>query len=498
MDAQRLKHQRLDVMVAAMAAEAVVGPLNRDVAGVTCDSRQVRPDVLFVAVAGADKDGWIFVNEAIKRGATVVVSEHEPPTHGAKQVTFIRVANARIALAQAACRFYDEPARLLKMVGITGTNGKTTAAYLIAQLFEAANLPTGLISTVEYRIGTRSIPASQTTPDAPQLQLLLSQMVAGGCRCAVMEVSSHSLDQHRVAGIDYDIAVFTNLTRDHLDYHRSMAAYFAAKRRLFETLGRGTKPAVAVINRDDEWGRKLPSVLGGRAAVLSYGVQSGADVMADDITLSPGGTAFTACTPWGKAGIRMGLMGRHNVYNALAALAVGGMSGVPLESMASQLGLPVMVPGRLQAVANDRGFQVFVDYAHTDDALSNVLGALREVCHNRLLVVFGCGGNRDTGKRAVMGAAAARLADYTVLTSDNPRKEDPMAIIAQIQCGFTDAGRCEVVVDREQAIRRVFELARSGDIVLIAGKGHETYQEFADKKIPFDDREVARRILEAM
>ena len=498
MDSQRLKNQRLEVIAAAIEPMAVAGALNRDVAGVTCDSRQVRPDVLFVAVAGAEKDGWAFVNEAIRRGAAVVVSEHEPPMHGAKQVTFIRVANARLALARAACRFYDEPARVLKMTGITGTNGKTTTAYLIAQLFEAAGWLTGLISTIEYRIGTRSIPASQTTPDAPQLQLLLARMVTAGCRCAVMEVSSHSLDQHRVAGIDYDVAIFTNLTRDHLDYHCSMESYFEAKRRLFETLGHGDKPAIAVINRDDEWGRKLPSVLGGRAAALTYGMDSDADVMAENISLSTGGTVFTVCTPWGKAAVRLGLMGRHNVNNALAALATGGVSGISLENMAAQLALPVTVPGRLQAVANNKGFQVFVDYAHTDDALANVLGALREVRHDRLLVLFGCGGNRDTGKRAAMGAVAARWADYTVLTSDNPRKEDPGAIIAQIQSGFADAGRYEVIVDREQAIGRILELAKPGDIVLIAGKGHETYQEFADKKIPFDDRDVARRILEAL
>ena len=487
---------KLDLLLKALDDATVNGTTACKIAGVVCDSRQVRPGYLFAAIHGSSRDGAQFVDDALARGAVAVISEQPAPAR--KDVTWIQTPDVRRALGLAACCYYGDPAAQLAMVGITGTNGKTTTAYLAARILEGAQRTPGLLTTVEYRIGDRTIPAGRTTPEATVLQSLLAQMVHVGCHSAVMEVSSHALDQKRTAGIDFDVAVFTNLSRDHLDYHQTMDNYFAAKALLFENLGRSRKPACAVIHIGDAWGQKLRGRVNPAARVLTYGLGPDAMVRADDLVLRGDGSTFRAVTPWGEAPVTLRLRGRYNVINALAALAACGALGVGLDRMAEALAGMIAVPGRLEEIPARRGFQVFVDYAHTADALEKVLTTLREITRGRLIVVFGCGGNRDAGKREPMGRVVASLADYAIITSDNPRREPPLAIMEQIRRGFGSAAACELIEDRAAAIRRALQLAVSGDVVLVAGKGHETFQELATTMVPFDDRAAVRKELEQL
>ncbi len=483
---------KLETLMAALPGASSRGTVNREIAGVACDSRRVGPGFLFVAIPGSARDGAAFAADAEARGAAAVVTEQALPA--IKGPAVIRVPNAREALARLAAAFYGQPASRLRLIGVTGTNGKTTVSYMIRDILEAAGKPCGLIGTVEYRLGGRVIPASRTTPDAVTLQSFLAQMAQSGCASAVMEVSSHALDQDRVWGLDFDAAVFTNLTQDHLDYHKTMEAYFAAKKKLFAGLGRGGKPAVAVLNTDDPYGRRLAESPDIQARIVTTGGSPDAAVRASHVRLSAAGSVFAITTPWGSAEASLRLLGGFNIANALAAVGVCGALGVPLANALQRLSEMRAVPGRLEQVPGRRGFQVFVDYAHTDDALLNVLRTLREIAEGRVIVVFGCGGNRDTAKRPKMGAVVARLADFSVLTSDNPRTENPMAILAQIEAGM-GAALHAVEPDRAAAIRQALGLARKGDIVLIAGKGHETFQEFDNRVIPFDDRAIAKELL---
>lgn len=471
----------------------VQGPVETTVLGVAGDSRQVRPGFLFVALPGHTLDGTRFVGDAVDKGAIAVLAES--PLHVPPHVCRIEVDDARAALGQVAKAFWGDAADRLALAGVTGTNGKTTVAYLVRDILERAGRQPGLLSTVQYRVGARIIPAQRTTPEAPVLHRLLADMVAGGCLSAVMEVSSHALAQKRVEGLAFDAAVFTNLTRDHLDYHVTMDAYFEAKAQLFDGLARQTRPAHAVINQDDDWGKRLRARVGTSVPVLTYGLEPGAVVGVEGLVMSAAGSRFELHTPWGRTAASLRLLGRHNVSNALAACAAAGAMGVPLETIVAALAQASGAPGRLQEVHTGRGFQVFVDYAHSDDALAHVLGTVREVTEGRVLLVFGCGGNRDTSKRAVMGAVAARLADQVVVTSDNPRLEAPEEIIAQILQGAPGAKHLDVVVDRRDAIARAIALARPGDLVLIAGKGHEPFQEVGGRVIPFDDVQVAGDLL---
>ncbi|MFA5190849.1 MAG: UDP-N-acetylmuramoyl-L-alanyl-D-glutamate--2,6-diaminopimelate ligase, partial [Verrucomicrobiia bacterium] len=396
-----------------------------------------------------------------------------------------------------AAQFHGHPDRRMKVIGITGTNGKTTTAFMVQHILKEAGIKTGLIGTVRYEIGERVIPASRTTPEAVELHEMMAQMVRQNCGAVVMEVSSHSLDQKRVLGIDFDVVVFTNLTQDHLDYHKTMDNYFDAKSILFKSLSSNGKIGMAVINVDDPRGRELVA-MPLKAAKLTYGIENEAMVRGRMLAVNCVGLKFEVATPKGEDRISLPLFGRYNVANALGALGACMTLGVKLPTMARALKSLPAVPGRLERVDCGQPFQVFVDYAHTDDALKNMLTTLRESTTKRLLVCFGCGGNRDTRKRELMGRVASQLADFSVLTSDNPRKEEPRAIISQIEEGFSDAGsagKYEVVEDRREAISRVLAMAEEGDIVVIAGKGHETYQEFADTVISFDDREVAREYL---
>ena len=488
-----METMRLESITRIVQPITTRGPLNVDIEGIAYDSRQVREGYLFVALQGQHANGGQFIEDAIRRGATAIVSEDDQWAR--RDIAHIRVEDARLALAEISCAFYDKPSERIELIGVTGTNGKTTTSYMCRDILWAAGRPTGLIGTVRYEIGKRIIPATRTTPEAPDVQFMLDQMVRSGCRNAVMEVSSHALHQRRVWGTDFDVGVFTNLTRDHLDYHKSMGEYFAAKTVLFRGLGQQEKNAAAVVNIDDHWGMELANTPGLTAQLITYGQHNAAMVRAENVELTAQGTTFDFVSPWGNTPVELHILGRFNVSNALAAMASCAVLGVEPALMARTLGAMTAVPGRLEQVPSRSGLTVFVDYAHTDDALANVLVTLRELRPRRLIVVFGCGGNRDRTKRPLMGAVAAGISDYAIVTSDNPRKEDPEAIIGEIMNGITAPDRVEAIVDREKAIARAISIAKRGDIVLIAGKGHENYQEFANTIIPFDDREVAKRYL---
>ena len=487
---------QLKKLIEVLNDPQIEGPLERDVLSIQYDSRRVTPESLFVALPGTKADGHQFVAHAIARGASVVLTEQAVPP--SRRATIIRVPDTREAMARVAAQFYGHAYRKMKVIGVTGTNGKTTVAFMIKHILEQAGMPTGLIGTVHYEIAQRVIPAARTTPESVELHEMMAQMLRHNCGAVVMEVSSHALMQKRVLGIDYDAAVFTNLTQDHLDYHKTMDNYFDAKKILFETLSTCGKIGMAVLNMDDTRGRELMK-MPLRAAKLSYGAHCDAMVRSLAIQSNCIGLRFEAITPKGCERFTLPLFGRYNVSNALAAISTCLAVGVKLTTIARALKTLPPVPGRLERVDCGQLFNVFVDYAHTDDALKNVLSTLRETAQGRLLVCFGCGGNRDSKKRPLMGRVASELADVVVLTSDNPRKEEPRTIIEQIEAGVAEAkaagtarAECEVIVDRREAIERVLSLAQPKDIVVIAGKGHETYQEFADTVISFDDRQIAR------
>ncbi|MBM3860607.1 MAG: UDP-N-acetylmuramoyl-L-alanyl-D-glutamate--2,6-diaminopimelate ligase [Verrucomicrobia bacterium] len=484
---------KLTEIMETVQAMAVEGSLDRDITGITCDSRRVMPGNLFVAVRGAQTDGHRFVNMAIDRGAAAVVFEQDCCL--SPRATRIKVRDARRTMALAADCFYNHPSQKLKVVGVTGTNGKTTTAFMVKTVLEAAGIKTGLLGTVQYEIGTRIIPALRTTPESVEIQDMFSQMLRSDCGGAVMEVSSHALDQHRVAGVDFDVAVFTNLTQDHLDYHHTMENYFEAKAKLFGMLGSIRKAGRAVVNADNEYGRRLAGRLGGDHAVVTYGVLNDSAIQALDVRMSADGTYFVVRTPRGSRPVHLPLIGRYNVSNALAAIGAGLALDIDLALIEEALANMRPVRGRLESVPLRSGFHVFVDYAHTEDALNNVLGTVHELTNGRLITVFGCGGDRDKGKRAPMGRVAAKWADIAILTSDNPRTEDPREILRDVEAGFPpDAkSRCLVMEDRCEAIERALDMAQPGDTVVIAGKGHETYQEINNTFVPFHDRHVVEQ-----
>ncbi len=485
---------KLSALISVIKPLAVGGSGDPDIKGLAYDSRKIKAGFVFFALQGQNQDGNRFVQDAMARGAATVVSDQAIPVgHGA--TIFIRVDDPRQAMAELAAAFYNYPSAGLQMVGITGTNGKTTTAFMLRDIFNDAGRRTGLLGTVAYEIGDRTIPAHRTTPESIDLQDMLAQMVHVGCQNAVMEVSSHALIQKRVWGIDFDVAVFTNLTHDHLDYHATKENYFQAKSLLFRNLNRCRKKPVAIVNLDDPYGRDLVRDVPFEADLITYATGQDANVRAVNLQITSSGSVFDVHSPWGMAQVRLKILGHYNVSNALAALAAAGSVGVPVARAAEVLSQMLAVPGRLEEISAQGGFQVFVDYAHTEDALDNVLSTLREITPGKLIVVFGCGGNRDRKKRPLMGAVATRLADYVLLTSDNPRKENPIEIIAQIREGCKRSDNVEVVEDRHEAIVRALSLAEKGDVVLVAGKGHENYQEFANTVIPFDDRQVVRECL---
>ena len=485
---------QLKTLAGAIAVRQVIGPLDRVVESIAYDSRRVQRNGLFVALRGEKNDGHEFTGQAIEKGASVIVAEREEKN---PRVTCLVVENTRSALADLAATFYGQPARRLKLAAVTGTNGKTTTTFLIKHICEKAGLRCGLIGTVRYEIGERVLPAARTTPESLDLQELLAQMANASCRAAAMEVSSHALAQERIRGLEWDVAVFTNLTQDHLDYHGTMENYFESKAKLFTQLAQQQKKRepVAVVNTDDRYGEQLLDKIDKKISLITFGMGVRADFRASNYRMEFGGTSYQLDARGKSYLVRVPLIGRFNVANSMAALAAANALGLNLREAVLSLGKSPQVPGRLEMVPAKRQFQVFVDYAHTPDALVNVLKTLRELEPGRLITVFGCGGDRDRQKRPLMGRIADQNADYSIITSDNPRKEDPNAIISEIEKGF-GSDRYEKVAERAEAIARAIALAQPRDIILIAGKGHETYQEFADHTVPFDDIQVARRAIE--
>jgi UDP-N-acetylmuramoyl-L-alanyl-D-glutamate--2,6-diaminopimelate ligase len=474
----------------ALRAEAAVGV----VTGITYDSRIVEAGHVFVALKGQHADGTAFARQAIDRGAAAIVSEQPAPP--GVHVPWAMVEDARLALAILAVAFYRDPSGEMQVIGITGTNGKTTTAYLLGSIFEAAGIRCGILGTVAYRIGNDVREATRTTPEAPDVQQLLREMVDAQCGACAMEVSSHALSLRRVDGMRFAAAVFTNLTRDHLDFHADMDSYFRAKRRLFEMLPRD---APSLLNVDDPRGPLLADA-GGRP--VTYGINREADIKPGPLSFSLDGLDFDMRTPRGTVHVRSKLVGRPNVYNILAAVATATALDVPFDAIQRGLWSLEGVPGRFQVVSGGKDeVTVVVDYAHTDDALRNLLDTARPLAHGRLITVFGCGGDRDRTKRPLMGAVAGRLSDVIVITSDNPRSEDPIRIIEEVQRGITadtrkdSAQRVLTIADRRAAIAKAIELAGPGDVVLVAGKGHEKYQVIGDAVLPFDDVSVAREAL---
>ena len=488
---------QLKSLLSRVPARTVSGPADVEITSVCYDSRQAKTGALFVAMQGEHVDGHDFVEQAVARGAAGVVVEHEVgavPEH----VAYVEVTSTRAAMPVIAGAFYHRPSLKLRLCGVTGTNGKTTTTYLLKHICERAMLRCGLIGTVRYEIGDEILASSHTTPQSLDLQALLGQMRDAGCKAAVMEVSSHALAQNRVGGVEFDVAVFTNLTQDHLDFHRSIQEYFDAKARLFtDILPQQTKKrAVAVVNIDDRYGAELCTRLPKNIRLITYGVGNRAEFRASNFKTESAGTSYQLDAQDRSFLVRLPLIGRFNIYNSLAALAAASAMGVQLRAAVLALATAPAVPGRVQLVPAKRNYQVYVDYAHTDDALSNVLRTLRELNPHRLIVVFGCGGDRDRAKRPLMGRAAEQGADFAIITSDNPRSEDPAAIIADIETGF-QGDHYEVVVDRREAIERAVSLAQPRDIVLIAGKGHENYQQFARTTVTFDDVQVAKAAIDA-
>lgn len=462
-----------------------------EVAGLEYDSRRVAPGYLFFAFPGQRHDGRHFAAQALERGAVAVVSESPAPE--GFPGPWLEVEHGRRALAIAALNFYGHPDQRLALTGVTGTNGKTTTTYLLDAMLRAAGRVTALLGTIEHRVADRALPAVNTTPESLDLVRRMDELLAAGGTHVTMEVSSHGLALARVYGFRFHTAVFTNLSQDHLDFHGTMEEYFAAKRRLFEGAG-GPPPRFAVINTDDPYARRLP--LPEPQRVLRYGLGDEATVRALDIVADFDGLRFRIADPRGVHEVSSPLPGRMNVYNILAAWSAALTYDLPVEALQRGLAACRSVPGRFEKVEAGQPFLVVVDYAHSEDALRNVIRVARELRPHRVLTLFGCGGDRDRSKRPRMGEAAAALSDFVVLTSDNPRSEDPLAIIEDALDGLRrhSTPYC-VEPDRARAIRVILEQARPGDIVIIAGKGHETYQVLKDGAIPFDDREVARRAL---
>ncbi len=463
--------------------------------GVTHDSRRVAPGWVFVALRGLKTDGAVFGPQAIAAGAAAVVAEREPQEPA--QAPWIVVRDARLALARLAAEFFDHPSRKMRVVGITGTNGKTTTSYLVNAIFEAAGIRCGVLGTVMYRIGDREIAAERTTPEAPELQGLLHDMVTAGSGACAMEVSSHALALRRADSIHFAAGVFTNLTRDHLDFHADMEDYFAAKRRLFELL---PAEAPAAVNLDDPRGASIAEMV---RRPVTYAVNRSADVTPGPLVLSLDGLSFDVRTPRGELHVTSPLVGRPNVYNILAAVSVTAALDLPLDAVARGIAALAGVPGRFERVSSpDDDVTVIVDYAHTDDALRNLLEMARPLAPRRLITVFGAGGDRDRTKRPLMGMVAARLSDLVVITTDNPRSEDPQRILDEINLGAEQETRqrdVEVLtmVDRRDAVHYAVDHASPGDLILVAGKGHEKYQEIGGRLLPFDDVAVAREALQA-
>jgi UDP-N-acetylmuramoyl-L-alanyl-D-glutamate--2,6-diaminopimelate ligase len=494
--------KRLADLLRDLRFQVLAGSLDIPIHAVTADSREVQPGDVFVCLRGYRTEGGEvradrheFIPAAVERGATALVVDRECVTP--RGVTVVRVADCWQAIAALACAFFEQPSQSLLTVGVTGTSGKTSTTYFIESVLAAAGMRTARFGTIAYRFGDVTIPAAQTTPEAPELQRLLRRAVDDGCAAVVMEVSSHALELRRVGGVAFDVGVFTNISQDHLNFHPDMHHYLRAKGRLFEELGSGGKAATAVVNLDDPRSAHIIAV--NRGALLTYGTDRSADVRAEDVVTGLAGTRFRACTAAGDFPVEFPHLGEFHVHNALAAIGAAVALQVDVPSIRRGVATTPLVPGRFELVEGDQPFTVAVDYAHKPDALERLLRSARRLDPRRIITVFGCGGDRDRGKRPVMGRIASQLSDLVIITSDNPRSESPQQIIAEIVAGTcaveSSGGRVATEPDRARAIETAITVAQPGDLVLIAGKGHETYQLFADRRIPFDDREHARAAL---
>jgi len=483
---------KLSDYISATDVIDVRGELNRPISGLAIDSRRVVPGNVFFALPGRRTDGNRFIDEAVSRGAVAIVAAVLPRT-ASTQVTYVHVANPRELVAAVARRYFNKPDGALSVTGITGTNGKTTVAHLVRH-FLGGGKPVGLLGTISYDLGARTVPSFRTTPEAIDTFGMLAQMRDAGCDHAVMEVSSHGIDQQRVQGLQLDVAVFTNLTRDHLDYHASMPEYFEVKARLF-TGETGRRPRRCVVNIDDPYGRRLWDRLLGQDDRLSFGESMAADVRATDVEYGFKGTQLRLIWPGGEQVVTSPLIGRYNVSNLLAAVASAYAAGHNPVSFLSRLETFGGVPGRMERIEEGQPFNVLVDYAHTDDALRNAVSMLKPVTPGRLIVVFGCGGDRDRAKRPLMVKAVQEEADFVFATADNPRREDLAQIFSDMKEGVVSTDRITWIDDRRRAISLALDMAEPRDSLLIAGKGHESYQEFADTVVPFDDRQVARELI---
>ncbi|GAW92149.1 UDP-N-acetylmuramoyl-L-alanyl-D-glutamate--2,6-diaminopimelate ligase [Calderihabitans maritimus] len=487
--------KELQKLVHKLSFQLLQGSLNQYVKGIHYDSRQIKEGYLFVAIEGFRVDGHRFIPDALERGAVALVVEK--PVAVPEGVTCLLVKDSRRALSALSAAYFDYPSRHLNLIGVTGTNGKTTTTHLIEAILQQAGEKVGLLGTIVNRIGDRELPAVHTTPESLDLQALLAQMVEEEVAYAVMEVSSHALALDRTVDCEYDVGVFTNLSQDHLDFHQNMQEYLKAKGKLFASLGSGVKKRkkYAVINADDPQSAYLRQITS--VPVVTYGLREESDVQAKNIDVGTKGVRFQVVSPSGEFPLNLKLTGKFTVYNALAAVAVGMQEGIPEEEIKQALEGVTGVAGRFELVDCGQEFAVVVDYAHTPDGLKNLLETAREMTKGRIITVFGCGGDRDRGKRPLMGEVAARYSDFCIVTSDNPRSEEPEAIIQDIIPGVEKITRenYKIIVDRYQAIREAIAMARRDDMVIIAGKGHETYQIIQDKILPFDDRKVAREIL---
>ncbi|MGQ9633351.1 MAG: UDP-N-acetylmuramoyl-L-alanyl-D-glutamate--2,6-diaminopimelate ligase [Bryobacteraceae bacterium] len=462
-----------------------------EVEDIDYDSRRIQPGALFFAFPGQRADGRCFAADALERGAVAAIGEGAPPEGFAGP--WIEVEHGRHAMGLACRNLWGERVRSLRITGVTGTNGKTTSTFLLDTVLQAAGHLTALIGTVRHHVAGRALPAQNTTPESADLYRIFVQLAAQGGSHVIMEVSSHALALGRVYGIPFHCAVFTNLTQDHLDFHQTMENYFAAKQQLFTGEG-APPPAFAVVNRDDPYGAVLR--LAPQTSLFSYGIEQPAAIRAENVRISPRGLEFDVLVGQGRFAVRSSLTGRFNVYNILAAWGAAQALGLAPEEITAGVEKCAAIPGRFERVELGQPFTVVVDYAHTEDALRNLIRAARDLGPRRVITLFGCGGDRDPGKRPKMGQVAATLSDVVVLTSDNPRSEDPQAILDQILAGIRGLDvPCVVEAGRKEAIRKALEMAGPGDIVLLAGKGHETYQILADRTIAFDDREAAREIL---
>jgi UDP-N-acetylmuramoyl-L-alanyl-D-glutamate--2,6-diaminopimelate ligase len=484
---------KLSALLAGVESSMSAAEGELEIRQVACDSRKVQPRALFFALHGAKADGNAFIRDAVARGAVAISSEEAAPETIPSSVAWLQVREARKALAITAANFFGHPAEGLHLVGVTGTNGKTTITSLIDAIVKASGAKTGLFGTIAYHTPLREYPAPNTTPESVDLQGFLAEIRDTGGRYAILEASSHALAMDRLWTCHFAAAVFTNLTREHMDYHKNFEDYFAAKRRLFEGTGAGV-PEVAILNIDDEYGKRLA---GPAKRSVTYGLNSAADLTTKKFQLTFSGLSFTAQTPNGKVQVSSQLVGRINVYNILAAIGAAQALGLSNEVVEAGIRNLESVSGRFQRIDLGQPFFVVVDFAHTDDALENLIRTARELNpKGRIILLFGCGGWKDRTKRPVMGEAAGRLSDLTILSNDNPKTEDPLKIISDIIVGLQKAnGKYLIEPDRQKAIGLAMDEARPGDIVLLAGKGHENYQILADRTLEFDDREVARRIL---